>query len=32
VDFARTAPLLDAARTAVGDGVLDYVLITAEKP
>lgn len=32
VNFARTAPVLDAARDAVRDGVLDYVLITADKP
>jgi len=31
VDPARTGPVLDAARTAVRDGILDYVLITAEK-
>lgn len=32
VDFARTGPVLDAARTAVHDGVLGYLLIVAEKP
>jgi len=32
VDFARSVPVLEAARGAVCDGVLDYVLITAEKP
>jgi arsenite methyltransferase len=32
VDFDQTGPLLDAARAAVRDGVLGYVLITAEKP
>lgn len=32
VDFARTGPVLDAARVAVERGILDYVLITAEKP
>jgi arsenite methyltransferase len=32
VDFARTGPVLDAARTAARDGVLDYVLVVAEKP
>jgi len=31
VDLARSGPVLDAARAAVRDGVLDYVLITAEK-
>lgn len=31
VDLARTGPVLEAARAAVRDGVLDYVLITAEK-
>ncbi len=30
LDLARTGPVLEAARTAVRDGVLDYVLITAE--
>ncbi len=32
VDFARVPPVLDAARSAIRDGVLDYVLIAAEKP
>jgi arsenite methyltransferase len=32
VDPARTEPVLDAARAGVHDGVLDYVLITAERP
>ncbi len=32
VDVSRTGPVLAAARAAVADGVLDYVLITAEKP
>lgn len=32
VDFDRTGPVLEAARCAVRDGLLDYVLITAEKP
>lgn len=32
VDLTNTAPILDAARAAVHDGILDYVLITAEKP
>jgi arsenite methyltransferase len=32
VDLTRSLPVLDAARAAVRDGVLDYVLITAEKP
>jgi arsenite methyltransferase len=32
VDFTRASPVLEAARAAVRDGVLDYVLITAEKP
>ena len=32
IDFRRTDPVLEAARTAVRDGILDYVLITAEKP
>lgn len=31
VDVTRTQPLLDAARAAIRDGILDYVLITAEK-
>jgi len=31
VDVGRARPVLDAARTAVRDGVVDYVLITAEK-
>ncbi|MDQ3782337.1 MAG: methyltransferase domain-containing protein [Actinomycetota bacterium] len=31
VDFARTGPVLETARAAIRDGVLDYVLITAEK-
>jgi hypothetical protein len=32
VDFARVPLVLDAARAAVCDGTLGYVLITAEKP
>lgn len=32
VDFSRTGPVLEAARAAVRDGILDYALITAEKP
>jgi len=32
VDSSRIEPVLEAARTAVRDGILDYVLITAEKP
>lgn len=32
VDFARTGPVLDAARAAVHDRVLGYLLIVAEKP
>lgn len=32
VDFARVPAVLDAARAAVRDGTLDYVLIIAEKP
>lgn len=32
VDFDRTGPVLEAVRCAVRDGMLDYVLITAEKP
>jgi arsenite methyltransferase len=32
VDLARTGPVLEAARSAVRDGVLDYVLLAAEKP
>lgn len=32
VDFTRVPLVLDAARAAVRDGTLDYVLITAEKP
>lgn len=31
VDFQRVKPVLGAARCAVGDGTLDYVLITATK-
>ena len=31
IDFARVRPVLGAARTAVRDGVLGYVLIVAEK-
>ena len=31
VDFARVRPVLEAARTAVRDGILGYVLILAEK-
>lgn len=32
VDFHRVGPMLDAARAAVRDGALDYVLLVAEKP
>lgn len=32
VDFAKASPVLSAARRAVDDGVLDYVLLVAEKP
>jgi len=32
IDFSRTRPVLDAARAAVRDGILGYVLIVAEKP
>ena len=32
VDFGRVGPVLDATRVAVADGVLDYVLLVAEKP
>ena len=32
VNLTNTAPILDAARAAVHDGILDYVLITAYKP
>ena len=32
VDLAKTGPVLAAARGAVGDGALDYVLLVAEKP
>ena len=32
VDLTRAGPVLDAARTAVRDGILDYVLVVAEKP
>lgn len=32
MDFSRTQPVLDAARAAVRDGTLGYVLIVAEKP
>lgn len=32
VDLDRTGPVLEAARAAVRDGVLGYVLITAGKP
>jgi ubiquinone/menaquinone biosynthesis C-methylase UbiE len=32
VDFDRVAPVLDATRTAVSDGALDYVLLVAERP
>jgi hypothetical protein len=32
LDPATYRPVLDAARTAVADGILGYVLITAEKP
>jgi len=32
VDVARSGPVLDVARDAVHDGILAYVLTTAEKP
>jgi ubiquinone/menaquinone biosynthesis C-methylase UbiE len=32
VDLTRAGPVLDAARSAVRDGALDYMLIVAEKP
>lgn len=32
VDFTRVGPVLGAARAAVKDGTLDYVLLIAEKP
>lgn len=32
VDFDRVPPVLAAAREAVDDGVLDYVLLTAKRP
>jgi arsenite methyltransferase len=32
VDFDRSGPVLAAARAAVEDGALDYVLVVAEKP
>jgi len=32
VDLARTGPVLEAADAAVRDGIIDYVLITAERP
>lgn len=32
VDFAKAGPVLGAARNAVRDGALDYVLLVAEKP
>lgn len=32
IDFTRTRPVLEAAGAAVSAGVLDYVLIVAEKP
>ena len=32
VEFDRTGPILVAARAAVRDGMLGYVLIAAEKP
>lgn len=32
VDFAKAGPVLGAARAAVRDGALDYVLLVAEKP
>jgi arsenite methyltransferase len=32
VDLTRTGPVLEAAQTAVGDGILSYVLIVADKP
>jgi SAM-dependent methyltransferase len=32
VDFARVRPVLGAAQTSIRDGILDYVLIVAEKP
>lgn len=31
-DLARASPVLDAARAAVREGVIDYVLVVAEKP
>ena len=31
VEFARVRPVLEAAHTAVRDGILGYVLIIAEK-
>ena len=32
IDFMQVRPVLDAAHTAVRDGILGYVLIIAEKP
>jgi hypothetical protein len=32
VDFDRAPALIDAARTAISDGVIGYALITAQKP
>jgi arsenite methyltransferase len=32
VDLTRAGPVLDAAQTAVRDGILGYVLIVADKP
>ena len=32
VDFAKASPVLSAARDALRDGLLDYVLLVAEKP
>lgn len=32
IDFARAQPVLRAARLAVSDGILDYVVVVAEKP
>lgn len=32
VDLAQTGPVLEAARAAVHDGIVDYVLVVAEKP
>ena len=32
IDFAKAGPVLEAARRAVDDDTLDYVLMVAEKP